>query len=119
MARQIVRRTPKFPQGQSYVVPLLSEVLPGIDSNDMEKTKVTYEFINAILTLIPCVDCSSAVHTRDDLSDVRRRSIGARNAKRFSNRIDRERSLFIDGEIRRFHQRISQSNVSIDRSFSQ
>lgn len=75
MARQIVRRTPTFPQGQSYVVPLLLAVLPGIDSNDMEKTKVTYEFIHAILTLIPCVDCSTALHNRDDLSEVRRISI--------------------------------------------
>ena len=48
-------------------------VLPGIDSNDYKKTTVTFEFFNAILKLIICVDCSSAVTTRNDLSEVKSR----------------------------------------------
>lgn len=70
MTRQIVRQTSDFSHGQTFVVPLLLSVLPGIDSNDQQKTTVTFQFLNAILKLIICVDCSSAIHTRNDLSDV-------------------------------------------------
>ena len=71
MTRQIVQQTPRFSQGQTYVLPLLMAVLPGIDSNDFKKTAVTFQFLNAILMLITCVDCSSAVNTRNDLTEVR------------------------------------------------
>ena len=71
MTRQIVQQTPHFSQGQTYVLPLLMAVLPGIDSNDFKKTAVTFQFLNAILMLITCVDCSSAVNTRNDLTEVR------------------------------------------------
>ncbi|CAF1622524.1 unnamed protein product, partial [Adineta ricciae] len=70
MTRQIVQQTPSFSQGQTYVLPLLMAVLPGIDSNDFKKTAVTFQFLNAILILITCVDCSSAVHTRNDLTEI-------------------------------------------------
>ena len=43
-----------------------------IDSNDFKKTAVTFQFLNAILMLVTCVDCSSAVHTRNDLTEVNR-----------------------------------------------
>jgi proteasome activator subunit 4 len=71
MTRQIVRQAPDFSQGQIYVLPLLMSVLPGIDSNDFKKTSVTFQFLNAMLMLITCVDCSSAVQTRNDLTEVR------------------------------------------------
>ncbi|CAF1560656.1 unnamed protein product [Rotaria magnacalcarata] len=70
MPRQIVRQTPDFSQGQTFVLPLLISVLPGIDANDFKKTSITFQFLNAILMLITCVDCSSAVHTRNDLSEI-------------------------------------------------
>ncbi|CAF4225353.1 unnamed protein product, partial [Adineta steineri] len=70
MTRQIVRQTPEFSQGQTYVLPLLMAVLPGIDSNDFKKTAVTFQFLNAILMLVTCVDCSSAVNTRNDLTEI-------------------------------------------------
>src|ERR1700723_3813492 len=60
IAPQIVRQTPCYSQGQTYVLPLLMSVLPGIDLNDFEKTSVTLEFLETIFMLIPCVDCSSA-----------------------------------------------------------
>jgi proteasome activator subunit 4 len=72
MTRQIVQQTSNFCQGQTFVLPLLMSVLPGIDSNDFEKTTVTFQFLNTIVKLITCVDCSSAVHTRNDLTEVRR-----------------------------------------------
>jgi proteasome activator subunit 4 len=70
IARQIVRQTSDFTQGQTYVLPLLMAVLPGIDSNDFKKTAVTFQFLNAMLMLITCVDCSSAITTRQDLTEV-------------------------------------------------
>ena len=74
-ARQIVQQTPHFSQGQTYVLPLLMAVLPGIDSNDFKKTAATFQFLNAILMLVTCVDCSSAVQTRNDLTEVRKNLI--------------------------------------------
>ncbi|CAF3971108.1 unnamed protein product [Rotaria sp. Silwood2] len=67
---QIVRQTLDFPQGQTFVLPLLISVLPGIDANDFKKTSVTFQFLNSILMLITCVDCSSAVNTRNDLTEI-------------------------------------------------
>ena len=71
IARQIVQQTPNYSQGQVYVLPLLMSVLPGIDLNDHEKTLVTVEFLDTILMVITCVDCSSAVNSRNDLTEVR------------------------------------------------
>jgi proteasome activator subunit 4 len=71
IARQIVQQTPSYSQGQTYVLPLLMSVLPGIDLNDFKKTLVTSEFLDIIFMLITCVDCSSAVNTRNDLTEVR------------------------------------------------
>lgn len=71
MTRQIVQQTPNFSQGQTFVLPLLMSVVPGIDPNDFKKTSVTFQFLNAMLMLITCVDCSSAVNTRNDLNEVR------------------------------------------------
>lgn len=71
IARQIVQQTSSYSQGQIYVLPLLKSVLPAIDLNDTEKTSVTLKFLDTILMLITCVDCSSAVATRTDLTEVR------------------------------------------------
>lgn len=68
--QQMVQQSPNFPQGQTYVVPLLMFVLPGIDSNDFDKTRETLQFLKAILLLITCVDCPSATQTRNDLTEV-------------------------------------------------
>jgi proteasome activator subunit 4 len=71
ISRQIVQQTPTYSQGQTYVLPLLMSVLPGIDLNDNDKLSVTLVFINNIVAHITCVDCSSAVNTRNDLTEVR------------------------------------------------
>ena len=71
LARQLVRQSPSFPHGQRDVLPLLIAVLPGIDWNDSEKSNATLEFLQTLLVLINCVDCSSAVDERDDLTEVR------------------------------------------------
>ena len=71
LTRQIVRQTPSYCQGQTYVLPLLMSVLSGIDLNNVDKTLVTLEFLHTILLLITCVDCSSAVNTRNDLTEVK------------------------------------------------
>ncbi|CAF2953668.1 unnamed protein product [Rotaria sp. Silwood2] len=55
VARQIVRQTPSYSEGQIYVLPLLMSVLPGIDLNDFQKITVTLEFLDTILKLITCI----------------------------------------------------------------
>ncbi|CAF4080922.1 unnamed protein product, partial [Rotaria magnacalcarata] len=61
LARQLVRQTSSYSEGQAYVLPLLMSVLPGIDLNDPKKIYTTLKFLNTVLSLITCVDCSSAV----------------------------------------------------------
>ncbi|CAF0793633.1 unnamed protein product [Rotaria sordida] len=70
ITRQLVRQTACYSQGQTYVLPLIMSVLPGIDLNDFKKTSITLEFLNTIFMLITCVDCSSAIHIRKDLTDI-------------------------------------------------
>lgn len=66
----MVQSTLNYSEGQTYVLPLLMSILPGINSNDFEMKKVTFEVIDMIMKLVPCIDCSSAVHTRQDLTKV-------------------------------------------------
>jgi proteasome activator subunit 4 len=66
----ITRQMVRYPQGQTYVIPLLMGVLPGIDLNDLNKTSVTLDFLISVFKLIICVDCSSAVYHRNDLTEV-------------------------------------------------
>ncbi|CAF3716099.1 unnamed protein product [Rotaria sp. Silwood1] len=70
IVRQIVRQTTTYSEGQIYVLPLLMSILPGIDSNDSEKVEVTFEVLDAILKLVQCIDCSSAVSIRTDLTEI-------------------------------------------------
>ena len=70
ITRQIVQQTSYYSQGQIYVLPLLMSVLPGIDLNDSNKTSITLDFLDTVFMLITCVDCSSAVQTQNDLSEV-------------------------------------------------
>ena len=72
ITRQIVQQTSSYSQGQIYVIPLLMSVLPGIDLNDFKKISVTLEFLDTIFMLITCVDCSSVVNTRNDLTEVKK-----------------------------------------------
>jgi proteasome activator subunit 4 len=90
IARQIVQQTPSYSQGQIYVLPLLMSVLPGIDLNDMKKTSVTLKFLDIILTVITCVDCSSAVNTRNDLTEVRSNLSFEKNVLSFSYRLKKK-----------------------------
>jgi proteasome activator subunit 4 len=67
---RITHQMVQYPQGQTYVIPILISALPGIDFNDVKKTMITLDFYNTIFKLIICSDCSSAVHTHDDLTIV-------------------------------------------------
>lgn len=71
LSSQIVRQTPDFRQGQTFVLPILMSVLPGIDANDFKKTSITLQFLKSLLMVITCADCSSAVNIRNDLDEVR------------------------------------------------
>ena len=54
---------------QLYVIPLLSAVLPGIDPNDANKSMLTLEFIDTVLSNIIVCDCTPALRVRSDLSE--------------------------------------------------
>lgn len=72
VARPMLQSEKFYPEGKSHVLPLLNLALPGIDPNDFKKTLVTFQMISIFVTLIPIVDCSDAVHLRNDLTDNER-----------------------------------------------
>lgn len=70
VGRSMVRGGDPYPDGPTHVIPLLLASLPGIDSNDVRKSVVTFQFISTFVTLIPIVDCTAAVEERDDLTQI-------------------------------------------------
>lgn len=44
----------------------------GLDINDMRKSALTFQIVGTLLALIPLVDCSDAIHIRNDLTDEER-----------------------------------------------
>ncbi|MGH0136569.1 UNVERIFIED_CONTAM: hypothetical protein FKN15_062569 [Acipenser sinensis] len=72
VARSLVSGGKRFPEGPKHMLPLLMRALPGVDPNDFSKCMITFQFIATFSTLVPLVDCSSAVHERDDLTEVER-----------------------------------------------
>lgn len=70
VARALVKGGHHYPEGQSHVIPLLLQTLPGIDPNDIKKCMVTFQFIYTLVTLVPFVDCSAALEEATDLTEV-------------------------------------------------
>ncbi|KAG7492479.1 hypothetical protein MATL_G00015050 [Megalops atlanticus] len=70
VARSLVSGGRHFPEGPTHMLPLLMRALPGVDPNDFSKCMITFQFIATFTTLVPLVDCSSALHERNDLTEV-------------------------------------------------
>ncbi|KAJ8924060.1 hypothetical protein NQ315_006837 [Exocentrus adspersus] len=54
-----------FPEGPTHVIPLLMELLPGIDPNDIRKSYVTFNFIVHFVNMIPLINSSEASRYHD------------------------------------------------------
>uniref|UniRef100_A0A3B3B675 Proteasome activator subunit 4a n=1 Tax=Oryzias melastigma TaxID=30732 RepID=A0A3B3B675_ORYME len=72
VARSLVSGGERFPEGPTHMLPLLIRALPGVDPNDFSKCMITFQFIATFVTLVPLVDCSTALHERTDLTEVDR-----------------------------------------------
>uniref|UniRef100_A0A8B9HAF3 Proteasome activator subunit 4b n=1 Tax=Astyanax mexicanus TaxID=7994 RepID=A0A8B9HAF3_ASTMX len=72
MARSLLSGGRHYPEGPAHVLPLLMRALPGVDPNDFSKCMITFQFIATFTTLVPLVDCSSALHEQNDLSEMER-----------------------------------------------
>ncbi|GAB1609586.1 proteasome activator complex subunit 4-like [Argonauta hians] len=70
LCRPMLQDTNWYPEGRLHVLPLLNLCLPGIDPNDIKKCLVTFQMVSTFVTLVPFVDCSSALFLRDDLTDT-------------------------------------------------
>uniref|UniRef100_A0A8C2H092 Proteasome activator subunit 4b n=1 Tax=Cyprinus carpio TaxID=7962 RepID=A0A8C2H092_CYPCA len=68
MARSLLSGGRHYPEGPAHVLPLLMRALPGVDPNDFSKCM----FIATFTTLVPLVDCSSALHEKNDLTEMER-----------------------------------------------
>lgn len=51
-----------------HVVPLMNGLMPGMDFNDVSKSLLSLQALSMFCLLVPIVDCSEAVHVRDDLN---------------------------------------------------
>ncbi|XP_062859085.1 proteasome activator complex subunit 4B isoform X2 [Trichomycterus rosablanca] len=72
VARSLLSGGRHYPEGSAHVLPLLMRALPGVDPNDFSKCMITFQFIATFTTLVPLVDCSSALHERNDLTEMER-----------------------------------------------
>ncbi|XP_031439180.1 proteasome activator complex subunit 4B isoform X1 [Clupea harengus] len=72
MARSLLCAGRHYPEGPAHVLPLLMRALPGVDPNDFSKCMITFQFIATFTTLVPLVDCSSALHEKNDLTERER-----------------------------------------------
>ncbi|XP_053495926.1 proteasome activator complex subunit 4B isoform X1 [Ictalurus furcatus] len=70
MARSLLSGGQHYPEGPAHVLPLLMRALPGVDPNDFSKCMITFQFIATFTTLVPLVDCSSALHEQNDLTET-------------------------------------------------
>ena len=70
IARALVKPNRFYTEGPTHVIPLMLSSLDGLDVNDMKKCMVTFQFIATFATLVPIIDCSSAVDIRNDLSET-------------------------------------------------
>ncbi|XP_034040183.1 proteasome activator complex subunit 4A isoform X2 [Thalassophryne amazonica] len=77
VARSLVSGGKSFPEGPTHMLPLLMRALPGVDPNDFSKCMITFQFIATFVTLVPLVDCSSALHDKNDLTEVEREMCSA------------------------------------------
>jgi len=73
VARCLVQKSKLYPEGQTHVLPLLFSVLPGIDTNDMRKSMITFQYISTFAALVPFVDNSDYVDNHPELTEEERK----------------------------------------------
>lgn len=59
----------QYPEGFTHVLPLLTALLPGIDSNDIRKCLVTFNFMVHFINMIPLINSSDASQYYNDLTE--------------------------------------------------
>ncbi|XP_067941422.1 proteasome activator complex subunit 4-like isoform X2 [Watersipora subatra] len=72
VARAMMIQPDRYPEGRLHIIPILQLCLPGIDSNDWDKTMNTFHLISAMAILISMVDCSGVHLHGSDLTENER-----------------------------------------------
>ena len=72
IVRPLVCGSEYLPSSPTNILPLLRLVMPGIDPNDFRKSMCSFNFISAIMTMVPLVNCMPAVHAGIEMTEVER-----------------------------------------------
>jgi len=70
VSRSLASGGEHLPSAPTNILPLLRLVLPGIDPNDFRKSMCAFNFISAITTLIPLVNCMPAINAGLEMTEV-------------------------------------------------
>lgn len=70
VSRALVTGGDHMPAAPTHILPLLRLVLPGIDPNDIRKSIYSFRFILAITTFIPLVDCTPALESGLEMTEI-------------------------------------------------
>lgn len=72
VARVLVTGGDHLPDAPTHVLRLLYLVLPGIDANDFRKSMSSFTLISSLIGLIPLVDCTPALNSGMEMTEVER-----------------------------------------------
>jgi len=117
VARSLVVKNKHYPEGQTHVLPLLFSVLPGIDTNDMKKSMITFQYISTFAALVPFVDNSNFVGNHPDLSEEEK-NVCSQTAQfedfmvEFLNRCF---SIIENSEVQQIRSEVSTDDASVSR----
>ena len=117
VARCLVQHTPDYPEGQTHVLPLLFATLPGIDTNDLRKSMVTFKFISTFVTFIPLVDNSAEAASMPDLSEEERQiySQSAQLEDFIVEFLNRCFAIIENSEVQQIRSEVSTDDASVSR----
>lgn len=117
VSRCLVTYCPEYPEGQTHVLPLLFATLPGIDTNDLRKSMVTFQYISTFATFIPFVNNSVEAASLNDLSEEESKiySQSAQFEDFIVEFLNRCFAIIENSEVQQIRSEVSTDDASVSR----